>query len=186
MARTVISLKITLHESKPPIWRRILVPGSMHLGELHNAIVAVMDWNGGHLHGFDVGGEQYGDADEMDDVKRESRLTLNAIVKSGATKFIYTYDFGDDWEHRIVIEKSLPAVPGQLYPACVAGKRNAPPDDVGGIWGYMELLAILADPNHPERDERLEWLGAEFDPEAFSVEDADTALAGCFERKALA
>ena len=186
MAKTVLSLKITLRGSKPPIWRRLLVPGTMNLHELHNAILATMGWHGGHMHAFDVGGQQYGDANDMDDVKEETRLTLNAIVKSGVKQFVYTYDFGDDWEHRIAIEKSMPTVPGQPYPACVAGKRNGPPDDCGGSWGYADLLEILADPNHPEREERLEWIGVDdFDPEEFSVEDADTALAGCFARKPL-
>jgi hypothetical protein len=181
--KTVVSLKVTLRGSKPPIWRRLLVPGSMNLHDLHLAIQMTMGWHGGHLHAFEASGQQYGDPTDMDDVASERRMTLNNLVKSGVAKFTYTYDFGDDWEHQIVIEKPHPVVAGQAYPACVAGKRNGPPDDCGGIWGYEELLEILANPAHPERAERLEWIGGEFDPEEFSVEDADTALAGCFERK---
>lgn len=183
MAKTVVSLKITLHGSKPPIWRRLLMPGAMTLHDLHEAIQAAMGWDGGHLHAFDLNGTAYGDPDAENDFADSSAMTLDRAVKSGATKFTYTYDFGDDWEHRIVVEKPQAVVPGQLYPACVAGKRACPPDDCGGMPGYEELLAILANPKHPEHRDRLAWLGDGFDPEEFSVEDADTMVAGCFDRK---
>jgi hypothetical protein len=182
-ASSTLSLKITLLRTKPPIWRRILVPASMTLAELHEAIQAVMGWYDSHLHAFDLGGTQYGDPDTMEDVENERRVTLVSIIKMGATKFRYTYDFGDDWEHEIVIEKPPPANPAQPLPVCIAGKRNAPPEDCGGPWGYEEMLAILADPAHPEHGDKQDWLGAPFDPEAFSVADADAELAEAFGRK---
>jgi hypothetical protein len=182
-SQTVISLKVTLRGTKPPIWRRILVPGAMTLADLHQAIQAAMGWHDGHLHAFDIEGRQYGDRQILEDVADEYRLTLNGVLKSGALRFTYTYDFGDNWEHAIAIEKTLPAVEGQAYPACVAGKRNGPPEDCGGPWGYEELLQILADPAHPEHGERREWIHEDFDPEAFSVEAADTSLAARFNRK---
>ena len=113
---------------------------------------------------------QYGDPRTTDDVADEKRLTLDGVVKSGVTRFLYTYDFGDGWEHELAIEKTLPAEAEKSYPACIAGKRACPPEDCGGVWGYQELLEILADPAHPERAERIEWLGDEFDPDDFSVE----------------
>ncbi len=183
MAKTVVSLKITLRGSKPPIWRRLLVPGSMTLDDLHVAIQATMGWDSGHMHAFMIGKEQYGDPEAGDDLSDEADMSLDQIVKSGVPRFTYTYDFGDDWEHLIAIEKPQPVVAGQSYPACVAGKRACPPEDCGGIGAYEDLLTVMADPNHPDRAERLAWYGGEFDPEEFSVEDADTALAGCFERK---
>jgi Plasmid pRiA4b ORF-3-like protein len=179
----VLSLKVTLRNSKPPIWRRILVPGGMTLGDLHMAIQVTMGWQGGHLHSFDIAEQQYGDPSTTDDMANERRLTLNGVIKSGLTRFIYTYDFGDDWEHEILIEKAVPANDATAYPACIAGKRNCPPEDCGGIWGYEELLEILANPDHPEHEERLEWIGDAFDPEAFSVSDADATLAVAFRRK---
>ncbi len=182
-AKSIISLKVTLRGSKPPIWRRLLMPGIATLGELHMAIQVAMGWENCHLHDFSVGHVRYGDTDNTDDVVDENRMTLNRMVKSGVTRFTYTYDFGDDWEHGIVIEKPPLSAEGKSSPACVAGKRNCPPEDCGGIWGYQDLLGILADPAHPDHEERLEWIGGEFDPEAFSVEDADAALAGCFNRK---
>jgi hypothetical protein len=182
-ATGALSLKVTLRNTKPPIWRRILMPTGMTLADLHLAIQATMGWRDSHLHAFDVGGEQYGDPSAMDDVANERRLTLNALVKAGVTRFAYTYDFGDDWEHDILIEKAPPASDAKVYPACVAGKRNGPPEDCGGPWGYANLLEMLANPAHPEHEEQLEWLGRAFDPEAFSVSEADAALAEAFGRK---
>jgi len=178
-----ISLKITLRHVKPPIWRRILVPRSMTLGDLHVAIQVAMGWENGHLHAFDVGGQQYGEPGSLDHVANENRLTLGALVKLGINRFRYTYDFGDDWEHEILIEKAPPANSAKAFPACVAGKRNCPPEDCGGPWGYMDLLDVLANPNHPNYNEQREWIGGDLDPEAFSVDAADAALADVFRRK---
>ena len=181
--KSLVSLKVTLRGTKPPIWRRLLVPGAMTLGALHEAIQAAMGWQGGHLHVFDIDGRQYGDRRTVDDVADENRLTLSGVLKSGVTRFGYIYDFGDDWDHTVAIEKIQPAIDGQAYPACVAGKRNCPPEDCGGVWGYAELLQILADPAPPERAERLEWLGEDFDPEDFSIPIANAALTARFNRK---
>lgn len=178
-----ICLKVTLRNTKPPIWRRILVPSSMKLGDLHVALQVVMGWHDSHLHAFDVGGQQYGDPDMTDDVTSENRQTLNGLVKSGVTRFTYTYDFGDNWEHNILIEKAAPANTAKALPACIGGARNCPPEDCGGTWGYGDLLDILANPAHPQYEEQREWLGDDFDPEAFSVAEADAALAAVFRRK---
>jgi hypothetical protein len=178
----VLSLKVTLRHTKPPIWRRILVKGGMNLGDLHTAIQICMGWMGSHLHAFDIGGEQYGDPTAMDDVANERRLTLNGLVKSGVTRFGYTYDFGDDWEHDILIEQAPPAGDGKFFPACIGGKRACPPEDCGGPPGYEDLLAVLADPAHPNHAAQLEWLGGEFDPEAFSIADTDAELGAGFHR----
>jgi len=179
----VLSLKVTLRHLKPPIWRRILVRGGMTLGDLHVAIQVAMGWQNGHLHAFDVGGEQYGEPGSMDDLADENRLTLNRLIKMGVSRFGYTYDFGDDWEHEIQIEHAVPPSTATAFPACVAGKRGCPPEDCGGPFGYAELLEILATPDHPEREERLEWIGGDFDPEAFSASATDATLAQVFRRK---
>lgn len=181
-ADSIVSLKITLKGAKPPIWRRILVHGSMTLAELSEAILTSMGWVGGHLHAFDLDGRQYGDPATTDDVADENRLTLNGVLKSGVKRFGYDYDFGDGWEHVVAVEKTFAPVGGQTYPACVDGKRNCPPEDCGGVWGYAELLEILADPAHPEQEERLEWIGGDFDPEEFDASAADKRLAARFRR----
>jgi hypothetical protein len=174
-ASVVVSLKITLKGTKPPIWRRVLVPGAFSLGELHNVIQAAMGWYNSHLHVFEVGDRHYGDRRMVDHVADENRITLNGVMKAGVTRFSYTYDFGDNWEHGIVIEKTQPVVPGVSYPRCAAGKLPCPPEDCGGVRGYRELLEILADPEHPEHQERMEWVDddalgpAEFDLDLVNV-----------------
>jgi len=182
-ARTnVLSLKVTLRGVRPPIWRRLHMPGTMTLGDLHQAIQAAMGWRDCHLHAFDIDGQQYGDRRTTDDVADENRLTLNGLLRSGVARFGYTYDFGDNWDHTVAIKKTQPAANGTSYPACVAGKRTCPPEDCGGPWGYQHLMAVLADPAHPEHAEQVEWVGEEFDPDAFVIETAGAMLAARFKR----
>lgn len=176
----VLKLKVTLLGTKPPIWRRLLVPESMTLGGLSEAIQEVMGWHGYHLHAFEIAGGQFGDPKMLDEAADQSRYPLSRLMKDGVRKFTYTYDFGDNWEHSVVVEGREPAVTGLRYPACVAGKRNGPPEDCGGPWGFQELLEILATPDHPEYAERLEWIGGAYDPDDFNVQAADARLAARF------
>jgi hypothetical protein len=180
--KTVINLKVTLRGTKPPVWRRLLVPGTMNLADLHQAIQAAMGWHDAHLHLFDIDGRQYGDRSTVDDVADETRLTLNGLLKSAVTRFAYIYDFGDNWEHTVVIEKARPATEAEALPACLAGKRACPPEDCGGPWGYLHLLEVLADPNHPDYDEQREWIDQELEPDAFQIDSADSALKRRFNR----
>lgn len=182
-AQSLVSVKVTLRGIRPPIWRRLVLPGSLTLGDLHQAIQVAMGWEGYHLHAFAVDGRHYGDPHSVDDVLSEERLTLSALRTSGISRFSYTYDFGDGWEHAILIEKRQPPADGRPTPACVAGKRACPPEDCGGIWGYHNLVEVLADPEHPNHDEWLEMYGEDFDPEDFSVEDADASVAARFRRQ---
>jgi len=177
---SIISLKVTLRGIRPPIWRRLLMPGNMTLGDLHWAIQAAMGWEDAHLHLFNIDGKMYGDPHSVDDVISERRLSLDAMIKSGVTRFAYIYDFGDDWEHAIVIEKCQPPDEGRPYPACIAGKRNCPPEDCGGSWGYQNMIAVLADPTHPEYADQIEWISEDFDPEDFSVIGANACIAARF------
>jgi len=178
----IIRLKVTLRGVKPPVWRRLLMPGTMTLGQLHTAIQAAMGWRDCHLHVFDIGGEPFGDRRSVDDVADEKRPTLNGLLRSSVVRFGYTYDFGDNWEHTIAFEKSELAVEGETYPVCIGGKRNCPPEDCGGVWGYEQMQAILADPNHPEHADQVDWIGEEFDPNEFNLERANTVLAARFEK----
>jgi len=169
---TVYQLKVTLKGSKPPIWRRIQVPGDVTLYKLHKVLQVAMGWTDSHLHQFIAHGRYYGEPDpdfaDMD-VVNERRVKLSQVADREKAKFIYEYDFGDDWLHEILVEKILPPEAGASYPACLAGKRSAPPEDCGGIWGYEEFLGAIGDPKHPEHEEMLEWVGGEFDPEAFDL-----------------
>ena len=177
----IFQFKVTLDDSKPPIWRRILVRSDITLGELHNVIQAVMmGWADYHLHQFIVGetyyGEPHPDYEGFVEMRDESRVHLNQIVTGEKFKFRYEYDFGDSWLHNLLVEKILPPEPGQPYPVCIKGKRACPPEDVGGIWGYYMFLEAIQDPDHPEHEDYLEWVGGEFDPEAFDLDEANEAL----------
>jgi hypothetical protein len=179
-ATQLISLKVTLQDIQPPIWRRLMMPGEATLGTLHWAIQSTMGWENCHLHRFDIAKRVYGDPIDVDGVTDEDRLTLNDVVRLRVARFIYTYDFGDDWRHLITVESKKPAIEGRTYPTCIAGERNCPPEDCGGCWGYEELLAALANPKHPSYDHWIEMIGDDFEPEKFSVDDADALLAAQF------
>lgn len=179
-SKNIYQIKVTLRDSKPPIWRRILVPEDITLFTLHEILQRVMDWGNYHLHMFTIAGQIYGDPedDETGDLgtKNETRYRLNQLGLREKDKFSYEYDFGDSWEHNILVEKILPADPSFRYPVCVTGKRACPPEDVGGIWGYEEFLEAISNPNHEEHDEMLAWVGGEFDPEEFDLDAINQSL----------
>lgn len=108
-------------------------------------------------------------------MRSERNIRLDSLVTEGG-RLVYEYDFGDDWEHELLVEKELPVDPGVHYPLCLAGKRACPLEDCGGVWGYQNLLEILADPKHEEHAETLRWLGGEFDPEAFELNEVNDLL----------
>jgi len=174
----IYQIKVTLCESKPPIWRRILVPSDITLAKLHRILQAVMGWYDAHLHQFIVGGVYYGvpDPDDFIEIKSERRVRLNQIVAGEKSKFTYEYDFGDSWEHELLVEKIVPPENGVRYPVCIKGKRACPPEDVGGVWGYAEFLEAIRDPEHAEHEDYVEWIGGEFDPEAFDLDEINAAL----------
>lgn len=175
----VFQLNVTLLDTKPPIWRRVLVDGASTLDHLHEVIQAAFGWWNYHLHEFEVGRTRYGvpdpDEDWGDPPRDERRTRLDSIAGEGSS-FRYTYDFGDGWDHKITVEKVLPADSAPTLPACIDGRRACPPEDCGGTWGYRELLEILASPAHPEHDERREWIGRPFDPEAFDPSEFEDNL----------
>lgn len=145
--------------------------GASTLDQLHEVIQAAFGWWNDHLHEFEIDGTDYGVthpgwADWGREVVDERTARVDEVV-AGGSRMEYRYDFGDDWRHRIVVEKVLPPDAGTRRPACVGGRRACPPEDCGGPWGYQQLLEILADPRHPEHAERRAWLGGPFDPEAF-------------------
>lgn len=194
---TIYQLKIALKNSKPPIWRRVLVPSDLTLERLHYVIQRIMDWEDYHLHEFRKGERIFGPPEEAPDlgfdvpdnslisalfaglpeVEDEAAFKLGDLLKRHGDKLDYLYDFGDSWEHVITLEKELPPEPGQVYPVCIKGKRAAPPEDSGGIWGYAMKLDILQNPDHPDYEHVVEWMGADFAPEAFDLDEVNEALA---------
>lgn len=174
---SIYQLKVTLNDSKPPIWRRVLVPDTITLHQLHTILQIVMGWTNSHLHQFIVDDEYYGDPDddEYNERQNEKRFRLNQFVTRKGFKFIYEYDFGDSWEHTLHVEAILPVQKGAQYPICLEGKCACPPEDIGGGEGYDDLLKIFSDPKHPEYEEMMEEFD-DFDPEFFGIEDANLGL----------
>ena len=181
-AAQLFQFKITLNDSQPAIWRRIQVHDCT-LDELHEHIQTAMGWTNSHLHQFEIDGQRHGNPELLDDGFMDfecvnSTVTrISDIVPSDGRRFrfLYEYDFGDDWEHEVLFEGCPPAESGRQYPLCVEGERACPPEDVGGVWGYAEFLQALADPRHERHDQLLEWSGP-FDPDAFDAAEATRVM----------
>jgi hypothetical protein len=173
----IFQLKIQLREVRPPVWRRVLAPGEVDLGELHAVLQTAMGWSNSHLHEFEVDDERYGlpDPDWGEGVADESKVRLSRVAREGS-RLRYLYDFGDGWDHEVTVEKVLDPQPGTRYPCCVAGRGACPPEDVGGPPGYEEFLAAVGDPGHAEHEYFTEWAGGGFDPAAFDSDATDKAL----------
>ncbi len=173
-------LKVMLQDIEPPIWRRIQVWEDITLAQLHAILQIVMEWEDCHLHQFVIGRRLYSVPDPDDDMYErkvidESRARLGDVVPRVGTQFEYLYDFGDSWRHDLLLEAILLPEPAMQYPRCIAGERRAPPEDAGGTPGYEEYLEVLADPEHEEHENMLQWRGP-FDPEAFSPDHVNARL----------
>jgi hypothetical protein len=177
MARQIYQMKITLGDVTPAVWRRVQVPGGYTLDRVHRTIQHAMGWHNTHLHSFEIHGVQYGEPDPDGELALRDELDarLDAVAEPGS-RFTYTYDFGDWWEHQIEVEEVFPADPDERYPRCLEGARACPPEDVGGAYGYAGFLAALGDPYHPRHEETVDWTGKGFDPAAFNAELATTLL----------
>lgn len=173
----IYQLKIVLLGSKPPVWRRLQVPGDARLDWLHAVLQVAIGWTNSHLHAFQVGEDRYSDtrhhyAEHAGDpeILEARQFTLRQIAPRARDAFGYEYDFGDSWEHAITVEKILPPDAAAATTAvCLDGARACPPEDCGGVWGYADLLKILKNRKHPEHQTMKQWLGREFDAAAFDV-----------------
>jgi hypothetical protein len=176
----IYQIKVTLDDTHPPIWRRILVPGSTTLLKLHDILQIVMGWEDYHLHMFTIEGFIYGDPadDEYGDriTLDEANYKLSQVIYGEGQRFTYEYDFGDGWDHTLLLEKIFLPHSDVHYPLCLKGKRACPPEDVGGVWGYINFLEAIKDSSHDEHEEYLAWIGEEFDPEVFNLEGVNALL----------
>ncbi len=181
--RKYYQIEILLAHIAPPIWRRVIIPSDMLLPDFHNLIQAVMGWTNSHLHQFikdgtfympkEFGGEFWDEQKNVDYKKTK----VSALLKEENDHIIYEYDFGDSWQHQIILEKKTESPPkGIKTPVCLEGDRNCPPEDVGGPWGYENFLNILSDPDHEEHESTMEWVDGKFDPEYFSVNEVNQRL----------
>jgi hypothetical protein len=179
-SKKVYRLKVTLIGIAPPIWRAIQVPGSIKLCCLHSALQVVMGWKDNHLHEFEKDGKRWGIVqlyeDEELDVTEDADVTLAEVLMSEGDSMIYIYDFGDHWQHEVVLEKIITMGNIVKAPLCLGGERRCPPEDVGGVSGYQEFLEVIVDPKHEEYEHYVGWAGGHFLDE-FDLKAANKRLA---------
>jgi hypothetical protein len=185
----IFQIKVTLSDSDPVIWRRLLVPANMTLHALHIALQAAMGWDGSHMHTFRKGKQFYGipnAGERFLNVPRtidDHKVRLDEVLPRRGSDFVYTYDMGDSWEHAIVLEKRLPVDSNLKYPACLGGERACPPEDCGGIYMFQQLLEAYRHPEHERHAEILEWVGEDWVPDAFSLDRVNQRLRGRRRRR---
>jgi Plasmid pRiA4b ORF-3-like protein len=174
-------LRIELRGVKPLVWRRILVPETVTLAKLHGILQWTMGWMNSHLHEYEIAHQRYGVPDSEWEpsgaVTDERRARLKPLLEAGLRRFTYLYDFGDHWEHLVKVEDLVPPRDGLQPIVCLAGENACPPEDVGGVPGYADFLAALADPKHEEHVSMREWIGYPFDPTAFDLVAVNKILA---------
>jgi len=175
-------IQIVLKGSKPKIWRRILVPSELKLSDFHKIIQITMGWTNSHLHQFIKDRTFYTERMPDDDTWGEmnnvdyKKMNISDLLTKEKEKIVYEYDFGDGWEHEVLLEKIITTDEKRLHPECLAGEMSCPPEDCGGIWGYENMLKILKQPDHEEYETYIEWLGEDFDPEDFDLESVNKIL----------
>lgn len=179
--KNIYQFKIILEQVKPSIWRRIQVPENYSFWDLHVAIQDSMGWSDCHLHDFKLRkpGAPYNEfirlgipENEFDSYEfPDWKVKISSWFNSENKTVTYTYDFGDNWIHRVILEKILPRESGIKYPRCLDGRRTCPPEDCGGVGGYYDLLKIIADPKHKEYKNMIEWLGGHYNPDYFNCRD---------------
>ena len=181
---------ISLKDSEIKIWKRILISSGLPLSDFHKVIQTTMGWENSHLHQFVKNKTFYTvrmkddySWEEMNNVDYKEMKVSDLLVNENDT-IIYEYDFGDGWMHDITLEKKISNNPEIIYPTCLDGAMNCPPEDCGGVWGYKKLLEIIKNPGHKEYQEYMEWLGGTFDPKYFNKDETNERLKtknyGCF------
>ena len=180
-AQCVYQLRVELLHVEPQVWRSILVPDHLSLAKLDRVIQAVRGWNNTHLHAWHIQGKRYGRPDAEWDAPGalldDRKFTVGTALGDEVIEFVYLYDFGDGWEHRVVVEKRLPAKANEnTWPMCTAGANACPPDDVGGPPGYMDFVQAMRDIAHRNHLQMWRWYGGPFDPSGFSINEANRAI----------
>ena len=171
-------LKIRLLEIEPEIWRRLVVPAGITLDRLHDVIQIVMGWTDSHLHEFTIGKKRYTEYPESKEDGLEcGQYRLVDLIRQKGRTFRYLYDFGDRWEHEIIVEDSRYFNPETIDPVeCLDGARACPLEDVGGVPGYYEFCKALKDPDHEEHESYMQWCDGEYDSEKFTTDEVNWEL----------
>lgn len=175
--RELYQLKVALGDVAPQIWRRIQIWEDSTLDQLHRVLQVAMGWENHHLYEFRIAGAKYRDPHPENEPKilNAKRTRVCNVLSGVGAEFEYIYDFGDYWQHDLILESILPPYPNTLYPRCVDGERSGPPEDAGGTGGYVDYLQAMADPSHEQHEDMMAWRGP-FDPEAFSIEKVNKLL----------
>ena len=183
----IARVRISLAEIEPEIWRVVAMPLSMNLKGLHDVIQAVFSWQDYHLFEFRVGEKLYGIPEPEEDFDRKvmhaKLVKLKTLLAKGIARFDYVYDFGDNWNHEIVIESVGEAESALKYPRFLEGARRAPPEDVGGTHGYYRFLKALANPRHRDHRELIAWYGGPYDPEDLDLFNMRLRLGAIAKRR---
>lgn len=184
-AQSIYRLKITLQDLSPEVWRRVELPADLTLARLHRVIQIAFGWSDAHLHQFEgaPGGRRRRGPSTPRPRLKDGWL-LCEVAPRERSEFWYVYDFGDGWEHHVLVEAESPPESGVVYPRCLAGERACPPEDCGGIPGYADILDAIRHPDRPDAAELLEWVGEDFDPEAFDLDATNLALTRTVRRAA--
>lgn len=179
----IVQIKITLQDTKPVIWRRIQVKKNITFFELHNTIQIAMGWKNSHMFEFRGNGysiclpdEMYSEMSMGEEIHDVIETKLSSILKEVNQTLEYEYDFGDGWEHEILVEKFLPIDTSVRYPNCIDGGMNCPPEDCGGTHGFYYLMSVIKDKKHPEHNETIEWLDGGYNPNEFDLEETNKRL----------
>lgn len=169
MSYTLYDLKITLNMSDPEVWRRCTVPGRMTLDELHDTLQIVMGWDNVHMYQLIIEDNFYSEDELGTEGAREkaANFRLEQVLKRAKKNFLYEYDFANGWEHDVYIEKIHTTDDLSEYPKCTEGENACPPEECGGIFSYLELIAALKDKDHPDHQKAVEEQGKNFDPYRF-------------------
>ena len=163
----IFKLHISLLGTKPLVWRRIMVPEYFSLEALHSVLQLTLGWQMSHLYDFVIDDRRYAEPDDFDETPVESLATSLTDAFQENKSLIYNYDFGDAWQHSILIEAKLPSDENFNYPICIGGENACPPEDCGSIDGFEELKLKVADPKHEDHLAMMRWLGGYFDPFSF-------------------
>ncbi|WP_031410264.1 plasmid pRiA4b ORF-3 family protein [Thiomonas sp. FB-Cd] len=179
--KNVYQLHVQLLYVEPRVWRRLWVPDNLTLTDLDQVIQTAMGWTNSHLHEFEIDGQRYGMSLDEYPIDKPAKLDkdyrLSEVLSQHVKTFIYTYDFGDDWRHAVTVEQTLKPDPAlNTWPQCLEGENACPPEDVGGVPGYMEFLEAVGDSTHEEHKAMRRWFGGLFDPKGFDINAVNIAL----------
>lgn len=178
---TIAVLRIELEGIEPLIWRRVALLASMNLKDVHGVVQAVIGWLDCHLWQFETKGRKFGllipdDPGWNGRITDAATTTLASLLADGVSSMTYVYDMGDDWQHRIIVEKVASAAPGTQYPQFLGGERRCPPEDCGGVPGYYEFLRNIASKQSKKRKAALDWYGGSYDPEEIDKKRIEVSL----------